>query len=74
MPVVLGISNLLGPPFAGFLYDKYKIWHYTFGLGGMSIFISGVLLLILPCFRQAKLLHYQRKQTHNQDLRNNVEV
>ena len=63
MSVVLGISNLLGPPFAGFLYDKYKIWHYTFGLGGMSIFISGVLLLILPCFRQAKLLHYQKKQT-----------
>ena len=73
MPFFIGISNLLGPPFAGFLYDKYKIWHYTFGLGGMSILISGVLLVMLPCFRQAKLLYYQRKKSQ-QDLRNNVEV
>ena len=57
----LGISNLIGPPFAGFLYDTYKIWYYTFGLGGLCIFVSGVLLLILPCFRHAKLLHHQRK-------------
>ena len=48
-----------GPPFAGFLYDTYKIWHYTFGLGGLFIVLSGLLLLILPCFRQAKLLQTQ---------------
>ena len=54
-----------GPPFAGFLYDTYKIWHYTFGLGGLFKAISGLLLLILPCFRQAKLLQdeYQKRRT-----------
>ena len=35
--LVQGVSNLIGPPFAGFLYDVYKIWHYTFGLGGLFI-------------------------------------
>jgi MFS family permease len=60
--LVQGISNLVGPPFAGFLYDQFKIWHYTFGLGGIFIVISGLLMLILPCFRQAKILHHQRKQ------------
>ena len=63
--LVQGISNLLGPPFAGYLYDKFKIWHYTFGIGGLCIVLSGTLLLILPCFRQAKLLHDQRKNSNN---------
>ena len=58
--LVQGVSNLLGPPFAGFLYDVYKIWHYTFGLGGLFIVLSGLLLLILPCSRQVKLLQNQR--------------
>ena len=58
--LVQGVSNLLGPPFAGFLYDVYKIWHYTFGLGGLFIVLSGLLLLILPCSRQVKLLRNQR--------------
>ena len=58
--LVQGVSNLLGPPFAGFLYDVYKIWHYTFGLGGLFIVLSGLLLLILPCLRQVKLLGNQR--------------
>ena len=60
--LVQGLSNLIGPPFAGFLYDVYKIWHYTFGFGGLFIAISGLLLLILPCFRQAKLFRNQRKE------------
>ena len=58
--LVQGVSNLLGPPFAGFLYDVYKIWHYTFGLGGLFIVLSGLLLLILPCLRQVKRLGNQR--------------
>ena len=58
--LVQGVSNLLGPPFAGFLHDVYKIWHYTFGLGGLFIVLSGLLLLILPCSRQVKLLQNQR--------------
>lgn len=62
--LVQGVSNLIGPPFAGFLYDVYHIWHYTFGLGGLFIVLSGLLLLILPCFRQLKLA---RKTNSKQD-------
>ena len=51
--LVQGVSNLLGPPFAGLLYDIYKVWHYSFGLSGLYIALSG-LMLILPCFRQFK--------------------
>jgi len=30
--LVQGISNLVGPPFAGYLYDVTKKWHYSFAL------------------------------------------
>ncbi len=30
--LVQGISNLVGPPFAGYLYDVTKKWNYSFGL------------------------------------------
>ncbi len=59
--LVQGISNLIGPPFAGFLYDYFQIWHYTFGFGGVFIVVSGLLLLILPCLRQARLVNSNRK-------------
>ena len=49
-----GISNLVGPPFAGALYDMTKQWYLTFGLAGVFIAISGFLLLILPCCKKAK--------------------
>ena len=49
-----GVSNLIGPPFAGYLYDISLVWYYSFSLGGIFILISGLLLVILPsikCFR-----------------------
>jgi len=30
--LVQGLSNLVGPPFAGYLYDVTKKWNYSFGL------------------------------------------
>lgn len=62
--LIQGISNLIGPPFAGFLYDVYKVWYYTFGLAGLFIALSGLLLLILPCLRQAKLYNHRRKESN----------
>ena len=46
--LVQGVSNLVGPPFAGYLYDISHIWYYTFGLGGTFISISGIIIVILP--------------------------
>jgi len=43
-----GVANLVGPPFAGWLYDYTKEWNLTFGMAGLFIGISGLLLLILP--------------------------
>ena len=39
--LVQGISNLVGPPFAGYLYDVTKRWNYSFGLSGLCIVFSG---------------------------------
>lgn len=52
--LVQGISNLLGPPFAAYLYDVTHTWLYTFGIGGLFILLSGPLLLILPCLQKCK--------------------
>eukprot|EP00092_Neocalanus_flemingeri_P033202 GFUD01036108.1.p1 GENE.GFUD01036108.1~~GFUD01036108.1.p1 ORF type:complete len:866 (+),score=215.26 GFUD01036108.1:359-2956(+) len=43
-----GVGNLVGPPFAGWLYDYSKEWFLTFDLAGVFIAISGVLLVIIP--------------------------
>ena len=44
-----GIGNLVGPPFAGWLYDYSHQWYLTFGLAGVFIgeplFLSCVFLL-----------------------------
>merc|ERR1719427_593942 len=43
-----GMGNLVGPPFAGWLYDYTREWFLTFGMAGIFIAISGLLLVILP--------------------------
>ena len=52
--LIQGVSNLVGPPFAGYLYDISHIWYYTFGLGGTFIAISGVMLVVLPSINWIK--------------------
>jgi len=53
-----GIGNLVGPPFAGWLYDYSQQWYLTFGLAGVFIAISGVMLVVLPSLSLLKrLLH-----------------
>ena len=53
-----GIGNLVGPPFAGWLYDYTKKWFLTFGLAGLFIAISGLTLVALPSVSLLKrLLH-----------------
>ncbi|XP_014673986.1 PREDICTED: uncharacterized protein LOC106814203 [Priapulus caudatus] len=43
-----GISNLLGPPLAGFLYDLTGNYNLSFYMAGIWIAISGLLLLFMP--------------------------
>lgn len=49
-----GISNLVGPPFAGWLYDISQKWYLTFCIGGLFIALSGLLLLVIPIIRICK--------------------
>jgi MFS family permease len=66
-----GIGNLVGPPFAGWLYDYTNKWFLTFGLAGLFIAISGLTLVALPSVSLLKRLLYKvssgyraQKKTH----------
>ncbi|XP_014259196.1 monocarboxylate transporter 5-like [Cimex lectularius] len=48
--LVQGVANLIGPPLAGWLYDITGEYTLSFYLAGAFIFLSGLLLLIHPCF------------------------
>merc|ERR1712106_980691 len=67
-----GIGNLLGPPFAGWLYDYSKEWFLTFGLAGVFIVISGILVVILPSVTLLKgFLHNMKTGFKPQTKKNN---
>jgi Major Facilitator Superfamily len=58
--LVQGIANLVGPPLAGMAYDVTGNYDLSFYLAGGFIFISGVLLLILPLLNSYR--KYQRRR------------
>ena len=64
--LVQGLSNLVGPPFAGYLYDISHIWHYTFGFGGLFIATSGIMVIILPLTKRIKSLMTQSESIKDQ--------
>ena len=64
--LIQGVSNLAGPPFAGYLYDISKVWYYTFGFGGIFITLSGVFVVILPCVYWFKSFMEQPKGKNDQ--------
>ncbi len=45
---------MVGPPFAGYLYDVTHEWFLSFGAGGAFIAMSGLMLLGLPTCQKAK--------------------
>ena len=49
--LVQGVSNLVGPPFAGYLFDVTRQWYLTFVLAGAFIAASGVMLMGPPCLK-----------------------
>ena len=63
--LIQGVSNLVGPPFAGYLYDISKVWYYTFGFGGIFITLSGIFVVILPCVYWVKSFMERSKETND---------
>ncbi|XP_037706111.1 monocarboxylate transporter 14 isoform X2 [Choloepus didactylus] len=46
-----GISALLGPPFAGWIYDITQKYDFSFYICGLLYMVGILFLLIQPCFR-----------------------
>lgn len=55
-----GIASVLGPPFIGWLYDEMGNYETGFYFSGSMIFLSGVMLFVLPWM--------QRRQASNSAL------
>ncbi|CAB4064602.1 Monocarboxylate transporter 12,Monocarboxylate transporter 12-B [Lepeophtheirus salmonis] len=68
-----GMSNLIGPPLAGYLYDETKEWFYTFGLSGLFIALSGTLLLVIPFINFLKNLKSKHCDSPVENLRDSEE-
>ncbi|KAM4693747.1 monocarboxylate transporter 14 isoform 2-T2 [Discoglossus pictus] len=49
-----GISALLGPPFAGWIYDLTHKYDYSFYVCGLLYMLGIVCLLLEPCLRSKK--------------------
>ena len=49
--MIQGISNLIGPPIAGYMYDYTKVWWPTFVASGGFIALSGLMLGLWPCWK-----------------------
>ncbi|XP_003784927.1 monocarboxylate transporter 14 [Otolemur garnettii] len=54
-----GISALLGPPFAGWIYDMTQKYDFSFYICGLLYMVGILFLLIQPCIRIIE--QYRRK-------------
>ena len=63
--LIQGVSNLVGPPFAGYLYDISHVWYYTFGFGGIFITLSGIFVVVLPFISWVKCQITQSKDKNS---------
>ena len=50
-----GIASVIGPPFCGWLYDELGNYESGFYFAGAMIFISGIMLFILPRMQRNRL-------------------
>jgi len=60
-----GLGNLIGPPFAGWLYDISQTWVLTFAMAGLFMGISGIILIIIPMInliRNRKVNQYMKEK------------
>jgi len=52
--LIQGIATFVGPPIAGVMYDYSKRYDWTFGFCGICLFISGIMLFVVPFIRKNK--------------------
>jgi len=71
--LVQGVSNLVGPSFAGHLYDVTGQWHLTFGVGGAFIVFSGLLLVVVPLVRACLCCRRRKKAAESEGQQEDVE-
>ncbi len=76
-----GVGNLVGPPFAGWLYDASQQWFLTFDLAGLFMALSGLMLLVLPCLARLSVCwstvntaREQQKESDNRESDERVRV
>ncbi|KAH1025339.1 monocarboxylate transporter 13 [Dendroctonus ponderosae] len=50
-----GIGTLVGPPYAGLLYDITQSWEQTFYQAAIWIILSGIFVAIIPYIRNRKM-------------------
>ena len=74
--LIQGVSNLVGPPFAGYLYDISHVWYYTFGFGGIFITLSGIFVVLLPfvSWLRSHLTQSKEKNGPSQAQKEDVEI
>ncbi|ESO12384.1 hypothetical protein HELRODRAFT_63243 [Helobdella robusta] len=47
-----GIGGVVGPPLAGYIYDRTNNYDHSFYFVGVAILISGLMLYPIPCIRK----------------------
>ncbi|KAL3847026.1 hypothetical protein ACJMK2_017962 [Sinanodonta woodiana] len=52
--LVEGVTSLAGPPLAGWLFDRTGNYTISFIMTGISIAVSGLTLLIIPCIQRRR--------------------
>ncbi|XP_053930939.1 monocarboxylate transporter 14 isoform X4 [Cuculus canorus] len=50
-----GISALLGPPFAGWIYDITQKYDFSFYISGLLYMVGIIFLLLQPCIQKRQL-------------------
>ncbi|XP_048482633.1 monocarboxylate transporter 9 [Plutella xylostella] len=60
--LIQGLANLVGPPLGGWIYDVTGTYDLSFYLSGIFIALSGVILVVLPVYSQARRYNQMRKQ------------
>ncbi|OWF37861.1 monocarboxylate transporter 5-like [Mizuhopecten yessoensis] len=54
MMFLQGTANLMGPPFAGWLYDIHGTYNETFWSAGSCIIVAGCVYLVVPLWKRCK--------------------
>ncbi|KAI1702908.1 major facilitator superfamily domain-containing protein [Ditylenchus destructor] len=65
---IQGVATFVGPPLAGQLYDLTKRYDWTFGFCGVCLFVSGIMLFVVPTIQRRN--HNRSRRPTEQDVPN----